>query len=215
MITIKLISILLLLVVLALDVAFIVFLTKITLETLIGGSVHGSLRPEAKVILPIAFVICVSIAGFCGFWIYKLTQSLRASVDFSFGDVVNVAKYVLKYVHQQMQYLIQQIQSNSIFIFEFYFKASLFITIFSIITLIPFALVLMSGSQRGMAGAAGFQIASVGISIALINSCVATFLARYNNVDNAWVGPSIFIHGLLLVLALVFFASLLYSRFSD
>ena len=105
----------------ALDVAFIVLLTQITLPSKNGGSYRGSFKPEAKVILPIAFVISVTIAGFCGFWIYELAQSLRASVDFSFLDVVNVAKYVLNYVHQQMQYLIQQIQSNSVFIFRLLF----------------------------------------------------------------------------------------------
>lgn len=215
MIAIKLIVLLFLAVVLILDVLFAFILIKeFTLPALGDGAHSVRLTPLGRVMLPTLHIVCVTVAGLCGYWIYTLTQSLNLGAVLSLEDIAREAKNL----YQDIQYVYQAIQRNSALILNIYFIVSLFITIFSFVSLVPFAWVILSApdSGRGMARAAAAYITTVGITIAFVNSLVATTLAWYKNVDNAWVGPSMAIHGLLLAITLIFVASIiLYMRLTD
>ena len=96
-----------------------------------------------------------------------------------------------------------------------YFNVSVVISIFTVLTVVPGTiLILLKVRGLGMAAAALVYGASYTVGIALVNSLIATFLARYMNVDNDWIAPSMWIHGTLLMVATVVFAYLSHFVFT-
>lgn len=98
-----------------------------------------------------------------------------------------------------------------------YFTISCILSIFSLVFLLAAFLVVLQGAgERGGMGLVAGLFDGLSIAgIFLVNSLIATFLAWKNNINNDWVMPSLWIHGITAVVILLLSLVIFYSKFTD